>query len=221
MPAGKHNSSFLELVVREYLRKLNRMGVSTAMVTTTSSTVISLIIISTTVVTIHGSIMETKDGKDACDVCPCVLYDQGIYVDCSSRNLKTVPKNIPEASFVIDLNNNSLEYIPQNAFSNATKLKCLFLAKNQIRELPESLLANNTEIRQIRLSYNMLQELPESIFASNGELKTIEVLHNILEKLPEKVFAYPNNLELINLEDNRLEHLPHNIFFNAPTLKTL
>lgn len=71
--------------------------------------------------------------EDVCSKCSC---DQQLqFIDCSNRSLIEIPKNLPNTSLLINLSNNSIVEIDENAFSNLTELRQLQLGNNKIQNI--------------------------------------------------------------------------------------
>jgi Leucine rich repeat len=136
----------------------------------------------------------------------------------------------------IDLSNNKIKNIDENAFSTLESLKLLDLSNNNMKRvhirLPNSLeiltmahnqliswpLANTPEhLAELELQFNSL----EYIFPKDSEvdsLRTLDVSNNLIDHLPNTQFF---KLDKLDLSYNRLTSVPQNLNSMTPLLHEL
>ncbi|XP_022809561.1 leucine-rich repeat and transmembrane domain-containing protein 2-like [Stylophora pistillata] len=78
------------------------------------------------------------------DPCKCDVFQQtSISVNCSGKNLHSIPWKIPLATEKLEMSNNLLKEMPSGIFQNNTKLVSLFVQNNQLKKLPSGIFNNN------------------------------------------------------------------------------
>ncbi|XP_064616274.1 toll-like receptor 4 [Liolophura sinensis] len=101
--------------------------------------------------------------------CSCsVLLDDKVSVNCSHRNLKSVPKNIPENVIELILDNNRMENIAVGSFAKFSSLQTLDLSYNLISHIVSGTFNGLHQLKTLRLDGNPLklsnQTFPDDVF---------------------------------------------------------
>ena len=168
-------------------------------------------------------------------------------ITLSSKNLTTLPAgflsgltNLRGFSFLQDFYGNSkLTTLPENLFSEATKLQAITL-NGKLTTLPEGLFSGLPRLMHVNLSSNNLTTLPASLLSHlNNGLLTLSLGGNQFTSIPEALMSSPTLKELIlggnklsslsgvfrspklgvlGLSGNKLSSLPKDIFKGAPGL---
>lgn len=125
-----------------------------------------------------------------------------------SNNLKT-----------LILTKNGIKELPENIFSNFSKLENLILSDNLLKTLPEKLLHPLPQLLGLELTNNLLESLPESVFEGLFQLKNLYMSKNKFKELPNTVFKSLLNLQVLDLADNHLMSMPPDIFLGLSQLK--
>ncbi|XP_076076626.1 toll-like receptor 1 [Mytilus galloprovincialis] len=102
------------------------------------------------------------------------------YANCTNRNLTEIPETLPGNIIVLDLSDNRITEIRDNAFVNQNNLEMLYLRKNYI---------------------NIIQD---DAFIGLESLKILSLAENNLKPMiySEKIFSYLQNLEELYLQRN-------------------
>lgn len=102
------------------------------------------------------------------------------YANCTNRNLTEIPETLPGNIIVLDLSENRITEIRDNAFVNQSNLEMLYLRKNYI---------------------NIIQD---DAFIGLESLKILSLAENNLKPMiySEKMFSYLQNLEELYLQRN-------------------
>ncbi|KAJ9583570.1 hypothetical protein L9F63_022089, partial [Diploptera punctata] len=120
-------------------------------------------------------------------------------VDCSSRNISTLPNNwnISQLARSLDLSRNLLTSLKNEQFAHWGNLEELNLSRNRFTILTEDVFVGLTNLRILDLGFNLITSLQPNIF--NG----LSILSSL------------------NLEMNRLQELHSNVFIPTPRLQSL
>lgn len=83
----------------------------------------------------------------------------GSFVDRSSRNLSSVPRDLPQQVEFLDLSCNHLQHLYQGDFSNVTLLRFLNVSWNSLEGIDPETFADTPRLEILDLSHNRLQNL--------------------------------------------------------------
>nr|XP_058944621.1 decorin-like [Pocillopora verrucosa] len=97
--------------------------------------------------------------------CTCYPFGKArLRVKCTG--IIQVPSNLPENTVVLDLSNNRLKSIPEEAFSNLKLLAKIDLSRNKLRAIPKNTFRNLTALSNVIINQNNLKGgffLPKSV----------------------------------------------------------
>ncbi|XP_068617354.1 toll-like receptor 7 [Battus philenor] len=145
------------------------------------------------------------------------------------------------------LQNNKINELPGDVFSDLLALKVVNLSENAINYLPENLFQNTREIREIYLKNNELEILPKRIFnrleqllvldLSANKLKSdhiedetfgglirlivLDLSHNAIVRIAQNMFKDLFFLQILNLSNNTIGHIEDNAFLPLFNLHSL
>ncbi|KAM8871728.1 leucine-rich repeat-containing protein 3-like [Synchiropus picturatus] len=102
------------------------------------------------------------------NACPksCHCSDRsGLVVQCTGRNLETIPSNLPEDTVVLLLSSNRIKHVPKEGFADLRRLRELHLSHNDIESLEVGAFDGIADgLRILDLSNNHLSSLPKDTF---------------------------------------------------------
>ena len=106
------------------------------------------------VVAIFGLIFSSSCGS-------CTMYDytilpEGVYANCSSRQLNSIPPFIDSGTTVLDLSNNNISKVTNKSFGELQQLNKLNLSLNEIDSLEPDAFFGLIRLRILDLSWNKL-----------------------------------------------------------------
>ncbi|XP_075052579.1 matrix-remodeling-associated protein 5 [Mixophyes fleayi] len=159
---------------------------------------------------------------------PCACYVNS-EVHCTFRSLATVPTGIPKHVERINLGFNSIQSIPENAFSGLTKLEMLLIHSNAVQNIPNGAFKDLSSLQVFKMSYNKLKVITSHTFHGLSGLTRLHVDHNNIGTIHPNAFNGLTALRLLHLEGNSLQQLHANTFctfnflgyFRQSTLKHL
>ncbi|CAG9783649.1 unnamed protein product [Diatraea saccharalis] len=140
------------------------------------------------------------------------------YVDCSRKNLISVPK-IPKWVEQLDLSNNRLKENVTDSFSKLTNLKELKLEKNLLHHIPKILKLN--QIQELSLYRNSIFSINSGCFPTNSSIRILNLNSNHIKFIENGALNNLSNLEVLKLNRNEITSLPNHLFMNQTNLKTL
>lgn len=148
-----------------------------------------------------------------CTSCPSECKCGHLKVDCSNRQLDSVPIFGPELqrSVYVDLRTNSLEELNRGSFQNLHKTQTLILQFNMIKRIDEGIFANMSALKTLDLSGNQLKSLPQNIFKPLTNLHSLDLSQNYLANL-DGVLSSLTNLYRLDLGHNNLAALTDTTF---------
>jgi len=149
---------------------------------------------------------DENDSEESCDprsYCPPGCKCTGTEVRCSHQNMKTLPIQIPLDTTELYLDSNGLEQLPPG-LHRLTKLQSLDLSNNGLVSLPEDAFANLTQLHTLILSYNKLQCVQQKTFSGLANLKVLSLHGNDLSSIPYGAFNDMVSLTHLALGNNPL-----------------
>lgn len=106
-------------------------------------------------------------------------------------------------------------------FFSQFNLRILNLDSNTLVYIPEYAFKNLTSLTILGVSFNYLQTLSENTFYGLGNLEQLYLSYNSIDKIHENAFDHLKKLFFINLNLNRIEALSPRMFINLGDLKYL
>ncbi|XP_053604749.1 toll-like receptor 7 [Plodia interpunctella] len=112
------------------------------------------------------------------------------------------------------LQNNKINELPVDVFSDLLSLKVVNLSDNAINYLPEGLFYNTREIREIYMQNNELESLPKRIFNRLEQLLVLDLSANKLrsDHIEDETFSGLIRLIVLDLSHNAVTRVTHNMF---------
>lgn len=132
-------------------------------------------------------------------------------------NLKNL-KSLQE----IEMKNNFIENIEQNAFDDLPFLQKVSFKNNSLQFLHGNIFSHSNELKIVNFSYNNLTALPTKIFFNVTSLDDVNFQHNQIKILQKGLFRY-NRYYLINFAENNIvkicdsdwnQKITHTLFIN-------
>lgn len=149
--------------------------------------------------------------------CPleCTCLDQ--YVDCSKKNLVSVPI-IPKWVVQLDLSHNRLNNV-SGTLNKLRNLRELKLDKNLLHQIPNLPLVN--EIQELNVNRNNIECIDAGHFPENSTIKMLNLNSNHIKFIQEGALNNLTNLEVLKLNRNEIKSLPNHLFKYQSNLKIL
>ncbi|XP_054857083.1 oligodendrocyte-myelin glycoprotein [Eublepharis macularius] len=148
-------------------------------------------------------------------VCPptCSCSGNNRNVDCSSRNLTTLPQGLQDNITYLNLSYNHLADL-NSQLTRFANLRTLDIAHNWLRNLPANL---PRSLWEIYASHNNIKVLQKLDTAYQWNLKVLDVSQNMVERAV-LINNTLSSLNFLNLSSNKLWTVPTNIPYNIETV---
>ncbi|XP_066141931.1 protein slit isoform X1 [Euwallacea fornicatus] len=143
-------------------------------------------------------------GECLADVeCPTDCSCDGSTVDCSGRNLKEIPRDIPLHTTELLLNDNALGRIKSDGlFGRLPNLVKLDLRRNLITGIEENAFEGASKISDLLISENKLMEIHNKMFLGLHSLKVLSLNNNQITCVMPGSFDPLQSLHTLNLIQN-------------------
>ncbi|PWA23564.1 hypothetical protein CCH79_00006085 [Gambusia affinis] len=148
-------------------------------------------------------------------------------IDRSSRNLSSVPTDLPLAAEYIDLSCNHIHQLHNGEFKNTTLLRFLNMSWNGLEHIDTETFHDTPLLENLDLSHNVLRNLSDQHYLSfTGNLRVLNMAWNKIENMTlGEEFSFLRKLEsltlgtkIISLGDfkNIANEALYNFFINLP-----
>ncbi|XP_072177932.1 slit homolog 2 protein-like [Diadema setosum] len=155
---------------------------------------------------------------DCPDSCNC----QGSIVDCSGRGLPTVPDNIPMYTTELKFNGNEISRISSDGkFSNLPNLKILDLRDNRISVIEDEAFQGASSLVELKLTNNKLSKVTGRSFVGLKYLRTLMLRSNKLTCITNETFTGLRSVRLLSLYDNSISTIMPGSLDSMKELATL
>ncbi|XP_019372239.1 PREDICTED: epiphycan [Gavialis gangeticus] len=144
---------------------------------------------------------QTHDGLPTCLLCTCL----GTTVYCDDHELDAIPP-LPKKTTYFYSRYNRIKKINRNDFANLNNLKRIDLTENFISEIDEDAFRRLPQLQELVLRDNKIRQLPEL----PATLTFIDISNNRLGRKGIRTEAFKDMIDLQHLyiTDNNLDHIP-------------
>ncbi|XP_022120404.1 leucine-rich repeat, immunoglobulin-like domain and transmembrane domain-containing protein 2 [Pieris rapae] len=155
--------------------------------------------------------------------CDCRWQSGNKAAICSNSSLKVVPANLSSDIQILDLSNNNLLQLHQEAFKRVglSNLKKLFLRDCSLESIHKSAFATLAIMIELDISKNKIRYLHPDTFRSTEKLRLINLNNNLIDKLEDGLFRNLKYLQKVEVSNNRIVRIGTKAFVNLPQLKIL
>ncbi|KAI8497198.1 TIR domain [Branchiostoma belcheri] len=133
-------------------------------------------------------------------------------VNCSHRNLSSIPDDISNVTTILHLEGNQLTVINQTVLPQLLMIRELYLNDNNISYVGDMAFNNFNSLQILRLDGNNISEINSKVFKSLSELRELYLNHSGVRYLAADTFQGLVNLRKLHLENNKFKTLPENLF---------
>ncbi|XP_066275319.1 leucine-rich repeat-containing protein 70-like [Branchiostoma lanceolatum] len=128
---------------------------------------------------------------------------------CDQQALVTVPSRFPPEVFTIDLHGNKITQLPRAAFTNmSTKLSRLNMSNNCLLYIEDNAFDRLSKLWSLDLSRNNLTLVTDYIFRGLRRLRDLYLQNNRIEYVSNNAFLGIINIRVLNFRGNRLTEVP-------------
>ncbi|XP_050816551.1 leucine-rich repeat and transmembrane domain-containing protein 1 [Gopherus flavomarginatus] len=155
--------------------------------------------------------------------CPekCLCHQTSKTVDCRNQGLVEIPSHVPPETLILQLQNNHIWRINENAFSEIPLLKILDLSNNSVSNLSSGAFQGLRYLQVLNLTKNLIHYLENKTFSSLPQLKELDLSSNSILNLPETLGNNTGNITLLSVKYNKLQRLDRILLESLPNLKVV
>ncbi|XP_053320189.1 toll-like receptor 13 [Spea bombifrons] len=123
---------------------------------------------------------------------------------CYKQGLSSVPAQLPNITFSLDISFNKINRINIKDFHNLTLLQEMNISSNQISFIDNGAFQNLQSLRMLNFSSNRLESLKSHMFSGLKNLTTLLLDNNNITTIESSAFSGLQNLEILSLSSNPL-----------------
>ncbi|CAH2055635.1 unnamed protein product, partial [Iphiclides podalirius] len=176
------------------------------------------------IVSIVLLLTTTADFTTECQrPCDCRWQSGNKAAICSNSSLRIIPANLSNDIQILDLSNNPLQQLHQEAFKRVglSNLKKLFLRECSIEAVHKGAFVTLAIMIELDLSKNLIRYLHPDTFKGTEKLRLINLNNNFIDKLEDGTFRNLKFLQKVEMSNNRIVRIGTKAFTNLPQLKIL
>ena len=141
-------------------------------------------------------------------------------VDCSSRELRAIPR-LPPTARKVYLQNNSISSLPCTALREMKSLTELDLSQNRFTVLLRCSFSSLNSLERLWISNCRLSSLSIGVFESQRHLHELDLSNNNVSSIDPSVFSALGNLTWLSLRKNNIAKVLNNTFHGMGSLQSL
>ncbi len=126
----------------------------------------------------------------------------------NSKELTTIPCDIPLDATTIQLNNNNISRIGMQDFINFTQTISIGLSINSIAQIEDHAFQTLTQLEELYLASNLLTVIRKNTFSNLVSCNLLYLGKNSISMIEEGSFSHLKNLTDLDLSQNKLTSLP-------------
>ncbi|XP_067361808.1 toll-like receptor 3 [Channa argus] len=130
-----------------------------------------------------------------------------VFVDCSNRDLVTVPDDIPRGVSSRTLSNNLLNKINREDFGNLSNLRILDLHSNLISHVNDESFIHLGTLTLLDMAFNKLTNLTANLFQGLSNLTRLDLTGNNIWFIQSSAFRFLTSLQTVILDENKLQQI--------------
>ncbi|XP_036379745.1 relaxin receptor 2a [Megalops cyprinoides] len=158
----------------------------------------------------------------------CFLQHYPELCECTETELQCVQVNLNAVPLVsanvtlLSLRSNSIQKLPEDAFSKYTELQRLFLQNNSIHTISSHAFSGLYKLQKLSLSQNRITSLKPGVFSDLRKLHWLILDDNPLKRISPDTFIGLKVLFFLSMVNTSLEQLPQaSLCSHMPSLSWL
>ncbi|XP_041665332.1 toll-like receptor 13 [Cheilinus undulatus] len=145
-----------------------------------------------------------------------------VHLNCSTRQLVSVPDDIPRDANSLTLSGNQIKQIQRGDFGNLSQLSLLNLDSNLIAHVDDGSFIDLVALKELYMGYNYLTHLTGNIFQGLSNLTLLDLHDNIIIFIHNSAFLFLTSLQTVILDDNSFQTVTDiQPILNLPQLQKL
>lgn len=156
-------------------------------------------------------------------VCMCKWKGGKQTVECTDRDLITIPASIDSETQVLDLSGNNLQILPRETFykTGLVNLQRVFLRNCRIGQIDDQAFKGLTNLIELDLSQNLLTSVPSGTFRDIPSLRDLILSSNPIQKIDSHAFKMVPALIKLDLSNCELQTVAPRAFEGIEALGLL
>ncbi|XP_067280943.1 leucine-rich repeat and immunoglobulin-like domain-containing nogo receptor-interacting protein 4a [Pseudorasbora parva] len=142
-------------------------------------------------------------------------------VNCSSRQMVSVPEGIPDDTRTLDLTRNHLKTLARRRFSELAQLRELDLSDNLVMVIEVEAFAGLQNLVTLRLSRNRLKIIPVGAFSGLPSVQLLDISQNEILVFLDDMFREMAALRKLEASGNELVFVSNRAFSGLSELREL
>ncbi|NWH86108.1 LRTM1 protein, partial [Aegithalos caudatus] len=155
--------------------------------------------------------------------CPdkCHCHKASKTADCKNRGFTEIPARLPPEIQILQLQNNRIWRINQNAFTATPFLKILDLSNNSLSSVAPGAFQKLRYLQVLNLTRNLIHYIENKTFSFLPRLKELDLSSNSIIRLPETFGNSTGNITLLSVKHNKLQKMERILLESLPNLKVV
>ena len=150
----------------------------------------------------------------------CKVFNEST-LDCSRRELNTIPSISKHTFRSVDLSDNKIKMISPTVFAGQIQLTSIDFTTNQLQNITGSPFADLGSLLYLNMSNNQISFLAYTAFSGLHNLELLDISSNKLESVPIDIFRDLHSLRLLDLSFNQLTEVPNSALSPLRNLEVL
>lgn len=153
------------------------------------------------------------------NLCECKWKSGKESVLCLNANLSGIPTKLDAGTQVLDLRQNDISIIGNDAFSRANllNLQKLYFARCRLKMIERYAFRKLINLVELDLSYNMFTSIPTTAFESTPELRELRLVGNPIQRIASESFIKVPQLIRLELSNCRISVVEMRAFAGLET----
>ena len=144
----------------------------------------------------------------------------GLFYRTDSR-LDEVPSDIPPEATEVHLQDNKITELKSGTFSHLTQCNRLDIHNNHIETIEEDAFLGMERLGYLYVFRNKITFLRKNMFNGLNSLIYLHIDHNLIETIPDGCFSDLRNLIYLDLGFNKLSEISGNMWLGLINLKNV
>ncbi|XP_041665333.1 toll-like receptor 13 [Cheilinus undulatus] len=145
-----------------------------------------------------------------------------VHLNCSKRQLVSVPDEIPKDANSLTLYDNQIKKLQRGDFGNLSQLRLLNLDSNLIAHVDDGSFMYLVALKELYMAHNSLTHLTSNIFRGLSNVTELDLNYNKITFIHDSAFHFLTSLQTVILDSNRLQTVSDiQPILNLPQLQKL
>ncbi|CAF3549950.1 unnamed protein product [Adineta steineri] len=154
--------------------------------------------------------------------CPKGCTCDGTTVICRGLQLQEIPNDIPPFTTILHLQDNLIKRVPRDgSFRRLRSLRTLDLRNNRLEEIDDDAFDGADSLNELFLNDNNLNVITSQTFNGLKNIRTLMLRTNKLTYIKNDTFFDMDTLKTLSLHDNRIKCIAPGSFDRLRSLSTL